>query len=196
LNSVGVDVSNISSTYIEGVLELPLTDNLNSNYFKGGSIINDSTSVFNNTWIYTYEENNVKVRNLTTMLPAITLVTIEDVKQVSAAFNQNMQAQYCYIVEDELYLYWFDSLINNYTTSNISSDITSCYILLDETRDNLIDTSNNLLYYIKNNNLYLRKQKERFTIEHLAYANLPSKSKIYNIQKTIDTQRLQFIIKT
>jgi len=189
-------VSNISSTYIEGVLELPLTDNLNSNYFKGGSIINDSTSVFNNTWIYTYEENNVKVRNLTTMLPAITLVTIEDVKQVSAAFNQNMQAQYCYIVEDELYLYWFDSLINNYTTSNISSDITSCYILLDETRDNLIDTSNNLLYYIKNNNLYLRKQKERFTIEHLAYANLPSKSKIYNIQKTIDTQRLQFIIKT
>ena len=196
MNSVGVDVSNISSTYIEGVLELPLTDNLNSNYFKGGSIINDSTDMFNNTWLYTYEANNIQIRNLTTMEPTIILDTIENIYQVSVTFNQNMQAQYCYIVEDQLYLYWFDSLINNYTATLLTDEVTSCYILLDETRDNLIDTSNNLLYYIKNNNLYLRKQNERFTIEHLAYTNLPSKSKIYNIQKTIDTQRLQFIIKT
>ena len=189
-------MSNISSTYIEGVLELPLTDNINSNYFKGGSIINDSTGMFNNTWIYTYEENNVKVRNLTTMLPEITITTIENIEQVSVTFNQNMQAQYCYIVEDQLYLYWFDNLINNYTATLLTDEVTSCYIVLDETRDNLLGTSNNLLYYIKNNNLYLRKQNERFTIEHLAYTNLPSKSKIYNIQKTIDTQRLQFIIKT
>ena len=189
-------MSNISSTYIEGVLELPLTDNLNSNYFKGGSIINDSTDMFNNTWLYTYEANNIQIRNLTTMEPTIILDTIENIYQVSVTFNQIMQVQYCYIIEDQLYLYWFDSLINNYTATLLTDEVTSCYIVLDETRDNLIRTSNNLLYYIKNNNLYLRKQNERFTIEHLAYANLPSKSKIYNIQKTIDTQRLQFIIKT
>ena len=104
-------------------------------------------------------------------VPPVTVITPgEGVQEISLAFDQNMQPSIAYtqIEEDELIAkhYWFDALIQGYRTTNYPGAL-SPRITLDDKRPMSVATNDIILTYVRDNNLYFRAQRDRYTIEYL-----------------------------
>lgn len=135
-------------------------------YEWGGVDLNDPTEgLFVKIWTVYYEGGVIKVSSETNTPTDI--ITAADVSEVSLSFDQNMRPTICYVENNIVKLYWYDSSVGSQVTTSFDNTYLSPRISLDDGRDNLTNSSDVLFCYVRNNNLYMRVQRERFLTEHL-----------------------------
>ena len=112
----------------------------------------------------------------------IPIFTAPDVFEFCFTFDQNMRWCAGTLLNDgTFHLRWYDAAAGGYVVTPFPG-ITSFHLSLDDKRDKQIQigVTDILFTYIRNNNLYVRNQRDRFSIEYLLQAGLPSNLKITN----------------
>lgn len=130
--------------------------------------------------------------------PATTLFSLPSITEVSLAFDQNMNPFIAYVSQGNPFFYWFDATVPGYKHTAMPAGATSPRCTLDDKRpiSTLLGTSDIILAYIKNNNLYFMQQRDRYTVEYVLQTNLNtyiSNPYLYKVGMN-DKYRLQFQI--
>lgn len=128
--------------------------------------------------------------------PQTLLLTAINIQSCSLAFDQNMKPAIAYIDYVGPKLWWYDGSIPGYTIIDLDPNITSVQITLDNKLPmaSLTNTSDLILAYTMNNNLYYSQQRDRFTVQYLLMQNVPlANPKVGKVGMNIG-DRLQFYI--
>jgi len=89
-----------------------------------------------------------------------------EITDVSIAFNQNGDLHCAYVEDGVARLYWYDSSVNSFVTTDLEAGVRTPKITMDEKRPSQQNSSDIILSYIKaDNGLYYRQQRDRFQIE-------------------------------
>ena len=148
----------IKSDFLTGNRTHPLID-----YEMGGIAIGDvSQGLQAKQWLCIYEDGAIKAgydSNLQTLL------SVSDVTALSFAFDINMRPLIAYVVNNQCYLWWYDSSQSAQVTTEWGN-CTFPQLSLDDKRSSQSANADVIFSYIKNNTLYMRIQRERFQIEH------------------------------
>lgn len=105
-------------------------------------------------------------------VPPATVLTDFAVTQVSLAFDQNMRPTIAFVANGVPKLYWYDSLIEQPVVTILAVGVTTPRVTLDDHREMQVNTSDIILTYIRDGNLYFRMQRDRFLIERLLKADI------------------------
>lgn len=141
--------------------DAPLVD-----YELGGVALNDNSAGFQvKTWTAFMDGNNVRIQ--APDVAATTLLTLAGVTEISLAFDQEMRPAIAYVQNGAAKLWWYDPALAAYTTIVLDIGVTTPRITLDEKRPVLVNDSDIILAYIKDNNLYFRAQRDSFLVEYL-----------------------------
>lgn len=93
-----------------------------------------------------------------------------EITDVSVAFNQNGDLHCAYVEDGVAKLYWYDTSVNSFVTTNLEDGIRTPKITMDEKRSTQQGNSDIILSYIKSDNaLYYRQQRDRFQVERLLH---------------------------
>ena len=95
----------------------------------------------------------------------IVVYTGDDITAVSLAFDTLMQYTISFVEAGESKIKFYDSSIGDFTVYSVGATSSNPKIALDETR--LFNSANSdiLMAYIKDEKLYYRQQRDRYTIE-------------------------------
>lgn len=172
--------------------------NLLEDYEYGGDALNNSTNgLRTKVWHGRWDAGSETVFLNPVGEPEIPiLVTGPGVTEISISFDQSMRPAIAYMVEGELFFWWFDSVANAMTTTSY----VNCYspmLSLDDHRPQLLGSSDILLFYLKGRRVYFRAQRERYLTEHaFGSQDLPlGESRITNVGLS-DKLRMQVEVKT
>lgn len=102
------------------------------------------------------------------------ILTVSGITEFSFSFTQNMSITISYVKDGVSKLYWFDSSVSNYVTTEFPG-ITSPKLSLDDKRDYSSNISDVLFFYLKDGNLCYRQQRDRFSIERIIAATEATK---------------------
>ena len=94
--------------------------------------------------------------------------------EVSLAFDQNMHPMIAFVENGVSKYNWFDSVSQTQITSSLASDCLSPRVSLDDKSLFAEASSDIILAYIKNGNLYRRQQRDRYTVEVLLKTGIPA----------------------
>jgi hypothetical protein len=138
---------------------------------EGGPIaIGDTSEGMNyQAWNLTYVGNDIILTPRTVGTPS-TIINVAGAQQISFCFDQNARPSIVYI-SDSCYLYWYDSVVANFVTSEFTG-VTSAMLSLDDKRALQVGANDIIFWYTKEvtpgqYNLYHRKQRDRFLDEYL-----------------------------
>jgi hypothetical protein len=132
----------------------------------GGIALNDPTegSEFQ-TWALTYADPDIIVTPETVGSPS-TVIQVAGCTEISLAFDQNMQPLIAYVVGGQAKFYWFDTLLADFTTTDLEANALSPRCGLDDKRFLQTGTSDVILAYILDGKLVYREQRERYSTPH------------------------------
>lgn len=139
---------------------LPLID-----FERGGVAIGDTSSGLR-ALLWTAEYTGGSVMLSSDTHPASVLFTRAGITQISLAFSQNMAPAIAFVDGDGSWLWWEDAALGGYTFVALPG-ATTPRICLDEKREPLLNTSDIILAYIKDNDLCYRQQRDRFLVEYV-----------------------------
>ena len=92
-----------------------------------------------------------------------------NITEMSFTFDQNGRPSVAYVQYGIAKIWWYDSTVEGMTTTLIGSGVISPKVILDDKRQTQTNSSDIILGYIRNKNLYYRQQRDRFGVEyHLA----------------------------
>ena len=130
------------------------------------------------------------------VLPTVVFTAL-DVSEISLAFDQNMRPFVAYVSQGNAKFYWYDSLIEGTRITDLPIGSSSPRCTLDDHRATQLSTSDIILAYIQNGNLYFRAQRDRYEVQYLLYAdiNLDIISPTIHYVKMNLINRLQFSIR-
>jgi hypothetical protein len=135
-------------------------------YSYGGSNISDPSQGLEFQLWTAYVEGDLVMLDAPNQSTPIILMTLPAVREISLAFDQNMNPALAFVQYGTTRLYWFDTFTGEYTITDYSTAI-SPRITLDDRRELQSASSDIIFSYILNNNLYFRLQRERYLTEHL-----------------------------
>lgn len=130
------------------------------------------------------------------------LINAENVKHVGLAFDFNMHPVISYIVERkiddkhltrETFLYWYDTAIGQQVTTKYGENHHFPQVSLDDNRLHQSASADIIFAYIKNDNLYYRQQRDRFTVERLLESQIPGGLELRQIGMNVKN-RFQFLL--
>jgi hypothetical protein len=138
---------------------------------EGGPIAIGNTSEGMNyqVWDLNYVANDIILTPRTSGLPS-TIITVSGAQQISFCFDQNARPSIVYLT-DSCYLYWYDSVVANFVTTEFTG-VKSAMLSLDDKRIMQVGANDIIFWYTKEvspgvYNLYHRKQRDRFLDEYL-----------------------------
>ncbi len=99
--------------------------------------------------------------------PETPVITVRGIQEVSLAFDQNARSVVLYLVQGNMWLYWHDPTIQQYTHTLLETGVISPRASLDDKREMQRDNSEIILAYVKDGNLYYRGQRDRYQIPYL-----------------------------
>lgn len=132
-------------------------------------------------------------------VPATPIYTEPNIIEFSFTFDQNMNTFITFLVkapEDDVAtakFRWFDSTILDYTVTTLDGYVESPRCSLDDKRPESLGISDVLLAYVKNDNLYIRAQRDRYTVEYLLKENVGATIHKFGMANKL---RMQFKMKT
>ena len=140
-------------------------------YERGGIAVGDGTQGINGwTWTSQYEPltGDVRLLNIETGISYL-VFTLLGIFVLDFAFDSNMRPVVVYELEDgSAYYRWFDPTINNYTTTTLPAGTLTPRCCHDDKRS--IGQSQNysdvLIFYVLDNKVYNRIQRERYLQSH------------------------------
>lgn len=95
------------------------------------------------------------------------LLDLPKVTEISFTFDQNGRHIFAYVQDGASWLRWYDSSVSQYVTTPING-ITP-RVTLDDKRDLQRAISDILVFYARDNSLFMRMQRDRYGVEyHLA----------------------------
>lgn len=160
-----------SSAPIVGSLKPP--DNLPKrptiDYELGGfGLQNTSEGLEFQTWRCWFDRDSSCVMAEAQNTPAVKLFEQEGIVWLSFCFDQNMRWSAVYTLADGYsYLRWYNSLISSYDTTELDEGVVSPFLTLDDKRPESLGKSDIILAYIKEGQVCLRVQRERFANVHI-----------------------------
>lgn len=133
-------------------------------YEWGGIDLYDSSQGLKvKLWTAYYENGMIKAKTDNVVHD---LISISDVSALSIAFDLNMQPILSYVVNDEVFLWWYDTAVAQHVTSNFGSSIITPQLSLDERRELNSASADVIFAYIKQGRLCIRLQRDRYQIEY------------------------------
>jgi hypothetical protein len=121
------------------------------------------------TWILTYSD---PVFTLTpqTVGPAVPVLSAAGAVQIGVAFDQNGRETICYNTATNGFLYWWDSSVPGFVTTDLGTEVQSLALTLDDKRNRQTQANDILLWYTlpgaEDFDLFVRYQRTRYTEEH------------------------------
>lgn len=91
---------------------------------------------------------------------------VDGVTEVGLAFDLNMNPNICYVAGGQTYLHWYDTSIQDFTTTSFGIDTKSPQITLDDNRLELSTSSDVIFAYVRGSSVYYRQQRDRYTVEY------------------------------
>lgn len=142
-----------------------------TDYELGGVALNDaSQGLETNVWRGTLKNGTVTIETLG--VEPVPLYTDPGMIRFSFTFDQNMNPALAFDTENSSHLWWFDNTIPGYTLLTLPSGSKYATVGLDDHRRMQTSTSDIILAYMRDDNLYFRAQRERFLDEHLLESGL------------------------
>lgn len=156
--------STLSSEGLSAAFLTPYRYDVLMDYEWGGvDLRNTSQGLNSHMWTCRYMNGVVKVTN---GLVEYVVLTVANVTALSFAFDFNMNIVITYVAAGMTYLYWFDSTVNAHITTSYGAGYTTPQLSLDDHRQSQVNVADIVFAYIKNGQLCIRYQRERFQIEH------------------------------
>lgn len=164
----------LSSQPIIGYYLYP--DNLDPDPLKswelGGVGLNDpSEGLQVQTWWARLHKDGIKETAIIYIgadsVPEFVWLSNADFTEVSLAFDQNMNPFVSYMVGGVAKFYWYDTALPGYTTTTLPAGSRSPKCCLDDKREMQDLTNDIILAYMRDDKLYYREQRDRYTVEYL-----------------------------
>lgn len=114
-----------------------------------------------------------------------------NITEMSFTFDQNGRPTVAYVQYGIAKIWWYDSTIESYATTEIGSGVLSPKVILDDKRQTQTNSSDIILGYIKNENLYYRQQRDRFGTEYLLATDVVGRLQKIGMGNNL---RLQFVV--
>lgn len=111
----------------------------------------------------------------------LVLFSVSDMREIALAFDQNMRPHVAYKTGDgSVRLRWFDSTLQQYVTTNFGA-ANNPRVALDDKRVGADTTSDVVLAYLRNSNLCVRLQRDRFSVERILRTGLSDATQLKSI---------------
>lgn len=114
-------------------------------------------------WTCFYESGVIKAK---ADQVAYDLITVADITALSFAFDLNMRPVVTYVVNDEVFLWWYDTSVGEQVTTSFGNTIITPQLALDERREFQSASADVIFAYIKAEQLCIRLQRDRYQIEY------------------------------
>jgi hypothetical protein len=160
-------------------------------YERGGVDLQDtSEGNIAYTWRARYTNNAISIER--DGIEGYDILTeLANVISIDMTFDQNMNVIICYDIAGTSYLYWFDSVIQDYTTT-VYPNTRSPRLTRDDKRPQFTTQSDVLFAYITAaGELIYRQQRDRYTIARTMTAGVQDSVYIEKIGMTT-TNRVYF----
>ena len=151
-------------------------------YEDGGVDISDASEGLQfQEWVGEYRDQKITLNaeNGNTF----DVVTIEPpsvLAEFSFTFDQNARPVVVYVIDDVSYLFFYDTLAEDYNTVQQQARMISPKVALDDKRSLNISNSDVILAYIYSNSLCYRQQRDRYLIEYVLSTELVANHKRVN----------------
>lgn len=126
------------------------------------------------------------------------LFAMDGITEISLTFDQNMHPVIAFVAAGVAQLWWYDATIPGYSFLPLEAGAKSPKCSLDDKRPlaTLTATSDIILAYVLDDNLYSRIQRERYVTRHLLYLGLSAIIANPSVVKDAmsDVTRLQFML--
>lgn len=114
-----------------------------------------------------------------------------DITEMSFTFDQNGRPSVVYVQYGIANIWWYDSTVGGMATTLIGSGVISPKVILDDKRQTQTNSSDIILGYIRNENLYYRQQRDRFGVEYLLARGVVGRLQKLGMGNNL---RLQFVV--
>lgn len=181
----------ISSVVVKGKYLVPdtLPNSDLVDYELGGiGLNNPSEGLDYQVWTLEYVSGGMYISSPNT--PRILLFEAPDVQQLSFAFDQNMRPFVAFVEGPQPKFWWYDTSVGSAVFTDLPLGCRSLRAGLDDKRESQTAASDIILAYLRDDKLYFRAQRDRYTIEYLLASGLPD-ADLDRIGMT-DKLRLQF----
>lgn len=180
----------LSSSVVRYKFILPPNKKRHDYEFGGVAIGNSSQGLNVQIWQAFYEGGSIKVQPVNGA--AITVLVVVGVTELSFAFDQNMRPVFAYVAQGLPYLYWFDSFAAMFVITPLPIDAINPKLSLDDNRSSQTASNDVILAYLRNGQLFMRVQRERYQIERYL-SDVPAKARLRQIGMSKGL-RFQFFI--
>ena len=169
-------------------------------YEQGGIALNDPTQGLRvQAWTLTYAPLSADMIIKDEALNATVLFNRPSITQISLAFDQNMNPFVAFTEDDagtaEPWFWWFDTDLADTVFTPLPAGAVNPVCCLDDKRETQTFSSDIILAYVLNDNLYFRAQRDRYTVEYLYYFGLPENTICKRVGMN-KKNRLQFLMET
>ena len=131
---------------------------------RGGVAFQDPSQGLNvRTWQAFVKEDGIWIQAYQAQTPWL-IVSGEEINYVSFAFDNNMNIAVCYRQLEIVKLYWYDTTVQSMVTTEFPEADVGC-VTLDDKRPEFSSTNDILFFYLRDEGLYYRQQRDRYTIE-------------------------------
>lgn len=149
---------------------------LESNSFGGVALNNPTQGLAVKVWTCTVEKFELPLMDIVNLeapdVSATPILSDYSISWVSLAFDQNMRPFIAYVSQGQAKFYWYDSSIEQPVTTTMDSGVGIPAATLDDTRESQLNSSDILLLYVRDGNLYQRRQRDRYEDEMLLYPDI------------------------
>ena len=136
---------------------------------------------------------DIKVQPVDLSQPALLITTgAVGSNYISLAFDRNMRVVVAWRRTNIVYLYWYDSTIEAYRTTEFAGARTP-RLTHDDKRVRAADSSDVLLFYLKDTKLCMRMQRDRYGVEY-ELANVELDHALYRVGMS-NKNRLQIEVR-
>lgn len=114
-----------------------------------------------------------------------------DITEIALAFDQNMNVFVAYTQGGAAKIYWYDTLLPGMTTTTLPAGCYNLRCTLDDKRDFAIEDSDIVLGYLRDGNLCVRYQRDRYGTEYVLRSGVGADAQLVSMAMNIGS-RLQF----
>lgn len=145
-------------------------------YEEGGIGVKDiSKGLEYQLWMFSYIGMNAYVTAPNQSAPTLLFTLTNEIQEIRGCFDQNMAPFAIYKAANQYHYWWFDTVTNAYIFSDLPNGVDSVACTLDDKRQFNSTNSDILLFYTNNNNLYMRRQRDRYQNEMLLKSGVGGK---------------------
>ncbi len=123
--------------------------------------------------------------------PSRVLFSGVDITEVALAFDQNMNPFVAYMQGGDAKIYWFDSTVSSMVHTTLPSGCYDLRCTLDDKRNFNVAESDIVLGYIRDGNLCIRYQRDRYTIEYVLRSGIGGNARLVSMAMNKGS-RMQF----